>query len=294
MYISRPICRWIFAVSVVLIGGCVVIPIPALQDSVVSGRSVAESEVRSMVSHGEDAGNVRTRLGSPTIDFGPRRVYVYHWAVNKGAIVWLLGGNWGAIGGIEPLAETNLLLIAFDTQGKVLNAGTVGFHPFDTIGQHLRDWLSSVGLTSQVIGPRPGQSMSHRSLLFVYRRSTSPCSFPTFDANIFKPSIAVDDIVVGDLAKGEYLSVELEANVSHAITIDPYPDYRIGGQESSFFVQDVQTNRVPVTVNGLGDPNHPIYVETYLCTGNGKTVMHAKLQDAESALIAIRELQPAW
>ena len=78
MHMRRHLFRWIFTVSVVLIVGCVVIPIPALQDSVVSGRAIAESEVRSMVSNGEDAGNVRTRLGSPTIDFGPRRVYGQH------------------------------------------------------------------------------------------------------------------------------------------------------------------------------------------------------------------------
>lgn len=99
---------------------------------------------------------------------------------------------------------------------------------------------------------------------------------------------------MGDLAKGEYLSVEVEAGMSHEITIDPYPDYRVRGLEGSFFVHNLRTNRVPVTVNGLGDSTHPIYVETYLCTGNGKIVMHAKLKDAESALLAIRGLQPVW
>lgn len=290
---SPSLRSWVYATLAALITGCVVIPIPATQDSVVSGRTVAEDEVRSIVSSGEDSHDVKTRLGEPTLDFGPRRVFVYSWTVNKGAIVWFLGAGLGGTGGVEPLAVSHLLLIAFDPDGKVLKAGTMEFKPFDTIAEHVREWLSSVDLAAQVVGPRPEQSTGRGPVLFVYRPSTSPCPFPTFDANIFKPSVAVNGIVVGDLAKGEYLAVEIEAG-AHAIAIDPVPYYRYAGQEASFFAQDVRNHGIPTTVHVSGDPDRPIYIETYLCTGMGETEMHATVRDTATALQAIRALQPAW
>ena len=282
----------LYATFAASLTACVTIPIPATQDSVVSGFAVADDEVRSMVSGDEDSHDVKARLGEPTLDFGPQRIFVYFWTVNKGAIVWFLGGSLSGTGGVEPLVDSHLFIIAFDPDGKVLKTGTMEFNPFDTIAEHVHGWLSSVELAAQVVGPRPGQSTG-RPVLFVYRPSASPCSFPTFDANIFKPSVTVNGIVVGDLAKGEYLAAEIEAG-TQAITIDPVPYYRFSGQEGSYFVQDVSEHGIPTMVHVSGDPNHPVYIETYLCTGMGETEMHATVRDAVTAMQAIRTLQPAW
>lgn len=293
MSLSRHLCGWMYVTLAALITGCVAFPVPAPRDTVVFGRTVAEDEVRSMVASGEDSRAVRDRLGEPIVSFGPRRVFVYLWTVKKGAIVWLLVGGGAARGGVEPLTSSHLLIIAFDLDGKVLEAGTVEFKPFNTIAKHVRDWLSSVSLTARVASPRLEQLASSGPLLFVYRPSTSPCPFPTFDANIFKPSVAVDGIVVGDLAKGEYLAVEIEAG-AHEIAIDPVPYYRFAGQEASFFARDVHSRRVTTTVDVRGDPGRPLYVEAYLCTGMGKTEMHATVRDVASALQTLRVLRPAW
>ena len=282
-----------FTTLAVLIAGCVAIPIPAMKETVVSGQAVAEDEVRSMVSSGEDLLDVKARFGEPVVNLGPQQIYVYKWTVSKGKLVWFTGGRGAAAFGLEPLTASHLFIIVFGQDGKVLKTGTTQFKPFGTMTEQVRDWLSSNGLAVQVVGPSVGESKGRGPVLFVYRPSKSPCPFPTFDANSFKPSVAVDGIVVGDLKKGEYLASAISAG-AHVMTIDPVPYYRFEGQEKSVFVQGLNQGRIPTTVRIQVDPALPTFVETYLCTGTGQIEMHAVVRDAQSALQAMRDLNPAW
>jgi hypothetical protein len=276
-----------------LIAGCVAIPIPVINETVFSGQTAAEESVRSQVRSGEDLLDVKARLGEPIVNLGPQRVFVYKWTVSKGTLVWLAGGPGAAALGLEPLVASHLLFIAFDQEGKVLKTGTTQFKPFDTVTEQVREWLSSSGLTAQVVGPRVGESTNRGPALFIYRPSSSPCSFPTYDTNTFKPSVAVDGVVVGDLLKGEYLASEINVG-AHVITIDPVPYYRFEGQEESFFAQAVRKGGIPIRVHIRVEPDLPTYVETYLCTGMGPIEMHATIRDAPSALQTLRDLKPAW
>ena len=285
-------CIVICAVLSILFAGCVAIPIPASNKDVVSGQAAAE-KARSQVRNGESVPDIKARLGEPVVNLGPQRVLVYMWIVSKGTLVWLAGGPGAAAGGIEPLVASHLLFIAFDQEGKVLNTGTTEFEPLDTVTEQVRKWLSSSDLTVQIAGPRVGELTNRGPALFVYRPSSSPCSFPTFDANTFKPSVAVDGVVVGDLQKGEYLASEINVG-AHEITIDPVPYYRVEGQEESLFLQTVNEGRIPTTVHIRVEADLPTYVETYLCTGMGKIEMHAAVRDSTSTLQLMRDLKPAW
>ena len=293
MSLSTRIRGLVFASLAALIAGCVAIPVPATKETVVSGQAIAEDEVRSIVLSGENSLDITARLGEPIVNLGPQLVYVYMWTVSKGKLVWLLGGPGAAAFGVEPLVASHLLFVAFDRDGKALKTGTAQFKPFDTITEQVREWLSSNALAAQVVGPRVGESTSRAPALYIYRLSKSPCSFPTFDTNSFKPSVAVDGIVAGDLLKGEYLTSEMSVG-AHVITIDPVPYYRFEGQEESIFLQKVIAGRIPVTVNITVEPDQPTYLETYLCTGTGKIEMHAVIRDAPSALQAMRDFKPAW
>ncbi len=276
----------------VLLPGCVAVPIPT-KKTIVSGQAVTENEVKSMCSQGQDSSAVKARLGEPILDLGPRKVFVYMWGIRRGYLVWVAGLFGTVPPHIEPLSESNLLFIAFDSDGKVLNTGTAKFKNFHTVGKQVRDWLNSSGLATQVVSLRLGDSTCRGPALFVYRPSHSPCKFPRFDANIFKPSVAVDGTIVGDLAKGEYLTCEISVG-AHTVTIDPYPYYRTLGQETSFFVQDVNKDKIPATVQINIEPNQPTYVETYLCTGTGTVEMNGVIRDERTALKGISGLQPAW
>lgn len=283
----------VFATLAVLISGCIAIPIPASEETVVFGSAVAEDEVRSKVSIGENELDVKARLGEPIVNFGPRKVFVYQWSIRKGSVFWAIGGPGAATAGVEPVVMSHLLFIAFDPDGKVLKTGTAKYKPFDSMAEQVSKWLSSNDLAAQVVGPRFGESTSRGPTLFIFRPSKSPCSFPTFDSNIFKPSVALDGIVVGDLQKGEYLAAEIGAG-SHEIAIDPIPSYKFVGQEKSRFVQDLQKNKIPATIRISVEPDQTSYVETYLCTGMGEIKVYAEIRDAPSALQGLRDLKPAW
>lgn len=282
----NPIIRILaFTILAVLLTGCLVVPIPSMEESIVFGSQVADNEVRSRVTLGQTPEDVEALLGEPIVDLGPQRVFVYQWVIDKGGLLWVLPGG---VGGI-PVTQTHLFLVAFGSNGKVLKTGTTELSLFDTISEHVREWLSLNGLTAQVEGPRLGQSGSS-PLLFVYRKSSSLCSFPGIDFNPFKSSVAVDGRVVGDLAKGEYLGSEISAG-PHVITLDPAFNYQATRRREPP-VPVIQTS-----INIIGEPSQPIYIEIAVCTGSLLTPaieMHAKVRDAVDGLQAIRGLKSAW
>jgi hypothetical protein len=264
-----------------LITGCVAIPIPDSEETVVHGQAFTENDVPTKIVIGEDLREVQARLGEPDFDFGPGRVLVYIWTVRYGNIFWFLGG-----GGVATIPWTNshLLIVAFHPDGKALKAGTMDFYPFDSMAEHVRKWLVSNDLASQVAGPRVGVSTHGGPELFIYRPSSSPCPFPTFDSNWFKPSIAIDGKVVGDVLKGEYLGVDITVG-AHVIKIDPAPAYRGKGGADHI---------IPASVSFSGDLDRPTYIETYLCTGKGDLEAHATVRDEPTALKELRDSAPAW
>jgi outer membrane protein assembly factor BamE (lipoprotein component of BamABCDE complex) len=264
------------------------VPIPT-REKVLAGTPVNEEQISFITPGITTQQEVIERLGEPIIDFGPRRVFVYTWAIRYGVVFWALAGMERGVGGMEPLITTYLLFIAFDPDCKVLETANRLFKPFETIGGQVRDWLTSCGLATQFVDRRPGDSTGSGPVLFVYRPSHSPCTFPRFDANIFKPSVAVDGVVVGDLAKGEYLISEINVG-AHTITIDPIPYYSCVGRETSSFA----VHGIPTTVKISVEPEQPTYVEAYLCTGTGNVEMNAVIRDAPTALKAMSGLQPSW
>jgi len=276
----------------VLLTGCVAVPIPT-KKTVVYGQEVAEKEVKTMFPQAQDSSAVKARLGEPILNFGPQKVFVYMWGIRGGSLVWFTGLFGIVPPHIEPLSESNLLFIAFDSDGKLLKTETAKFKYFDTVGEQVRKWLNSSGLATQVVSLHLGDSTARGPALFVYRPSHSPCRFPRFDANTFKPSVAIDGTIVGDLSKGEYLSCEISVG-THTVTINPLPYYRFLGQETSWFVQDLNRDNIPASVQINIEPNQPTYVESYLCTGTGKIEMNAVIRDAPTALKAMSGLQPAW
>jgi hypothetical protein len=262
-----------------------------MEESVVD-RRFTDEEVRSMGSSFKTPQEVKARLGEPIVDFGPQRVFVYQWTVNKGSIffLWVFGGSIPQFPGFLPWKTSHLLFIAFDLNDKVLKTGTSEFNIFDTIAEEVQDWLSQNSLSTQVVGPRPEQGANRRPLVFVYRPSSSPCSFPTFDSNLNKPSVSVDGHVMGDVEKGKYLSFETSPG-THEITIDPLPYYRSVAGQITF------SPLIPTTINIIAELSKPQYIETYICDGSsaGKEVkMYAEIRDAATALQAIHDLHPAW
>jgi hypothetical protein len=269
----------------ILVTSCV-IPIPE-KETVVSGHSFTDDEVRTMISEADTLPTVKARLGEPTVDYGPGRVFVYLWTVNKGSLVWIVGA--GGLGGVGtlPMTASHMLFVAFDAEGQVLKTGTAEYLQSRTISEHLRKWLLANALANSVAGPRVEGDQPTEQPLFVYR---SPCPSHFTDKTL-RPAIAVDGHFVGDFARGEYLASAIQSG-SHEITIDPLPYYRSAGGR---IPPEYRTKK---TLNINTEPNQVAYIEAYVCECTmclpGKVDINAASRDPATALQAMRNQHAAW
>ncbi len=270
--------------------GCVAIPIPT-QNTIVAGEQVAKNEVN--ISSYQNITEVKARLGEPVINFGPQKVFVYQYTIKHGDIIWLAGAG-RPIGGFDSSVTAHVLFIAFDKEGKVRGSATSEFKYLDSVGKQVRKWLNTSELAAHISSSNIGDMTNPGRMIYFYRPSHSKCNkLLTYDSNLFKPSVAIDGVIVGDLSKGEYLVAEITPG-EHAIKIDPYPYYRYQGQETNSFVADLVHDRVPKEFYIKVVQDTPTYIETYLCTGDGRIVMHANICDESSAVNTMKKLNPAW
>jgi hypothetical protein len=263
-----------------LISGCAVIPVPATEDIVTFGIAVTEEEIKTIVANGENLSDIKLRFGDPIFAFGPESVFVYGWTINKGNAYWLLYNTFGSF----PLNVSNLLIFAFDSEGKVLKAGTMEFKFFDTVSEQVREWLASLDLENQFVGPRIDQSRPGIPVLFAYRPRKAKCPFLSLDSNTFKLSISANGIFLGDLSTGEYVGTELEMG-EHTINVTISPLH-----QTAYMSRILRPTSIQVKIN----PDRPAYIETYLCTGNGRIEMKAAARDPNSIRQIIRDFTPAW
>ena len=115
--------------------------------------------------------------------------------------------------------------------------------------------------------------------MFVYRPVDSNCPTSSFGLGNHIQSVAVDGRLAGDLAKGEYLGVDLSAG-PHEITIEPSRLPRTLSVRA----------RVPLVV----DPGEDKYIEIRLCRSKGWVETLATERDAVDGMQAVRDLDAAW
>jgi hypothetical protein len=287
-FIVIALCVLVLSIPAILIAGCIAIPIPAKEETVVFGRAITAEEAQAINVVGEGRLEARNRFGAPTLDFGPQRIYVYVWVVNKGAV--FVGGY--GFANRRPWLTTHLLVVAFDLDGRVLKIATSELGQWDTVSEHVRGWLSSEGLATQVPGPRPTESAKGERKLFVYRPSSSECSAQfALDGYFFKPSVAVDGNVVGDLAKGDYLSAIVSSGV-HEIALDPMPGFRAAAAVAA--IRQLASDRTPMVLNIDAEHIGDIYIQASVCMKGPGIHIDATVRESAVALQALGRLRPAW
>lgn len=274
----------------ILLKGCIAIPFPSLEKPVVFGRAFSEVEIDTLVSTCQSSDDVKARFGGPTINFGPQRLFVYLWTVKQGSVFWMAGGGMRGAAGVTPLVVSHLFFIAFDRRGTILKTGISQFKPFDTITEQVQTWLSANDLAAEYADFWSGEELIAKHLLFVYQPLSSECPFPTFNANVFKPSVELDGVVVGDIAKGRYLVVAVSPG-EHTVIIDPYPSYRYAGLEEAPFVKSTIRKKIPAVMRITCGADRQMYIETNLCTGTGTVAMQAVIQGKVKGREAIRSLK---
>jgi hypothetical protein len=287
-FVATALCALVLSIPAILIAGCIAIPIPAKEETVVFGRAITAEEAQAINGAGEGRLEVRNKFGAPTLDFGPQRIYVYVWVVNKGSA--FVGGI--GIANTIPWLTTHLLVVAFDPNGRVLKIATSELGQWGAVSEHVRGWLSSEGLATQVAGPRPTESAKGERTLFVYRSSSSECpKHFAFDGFLFKPSVAVDGHVVGDLAKGEYLSSIISSG-AYEIAIDPMPLFRTAAAGPA--IRRLYSDRTPMLLNIDAGHIGDIYIQASVCKKEPGIHIDATVRESAVALQALGSLRPAW
>lgn len=296
MPLATRIRMWLCGVAAIAVAGCVAIPIPEKQEAVVFGHAFAQDEQQTALSATDTLQTVKEKFGEPALEFGPGRIVVYLWTTRYGNVHWLAFTPTGGGGGKVPQLESHMLLIAFDTNGKLLKSGTAKFVRSMPMANQVKAWLSANSLADQVVGPRPESGEHNAQILFVYRPAS--CPFNAFsllnpEAAII-PSVAVDDHVVGEIMKGEYLATEITPG-PHELTLDPWPKYRYAGEEDSApALRAADVDRTPQKISINAQPERELFIEVNVCNTWGGIKLKAAPRDSVTGHEALKTLRPAW
>lgn len=142
-------------VSVVLVQGCIVLPIPTGEDKVLAGRAFGGDELSFIQPGITTRHEVTERLGEPTLIWEEERIFAYNWQTKWGVLLWAIGGAPGATGGAQDIVNKYALLIRFDPNGRVERFEATERSRSDSYGEHLEKWLRKVDGARGVESPQP-------------------------------------------------------------------------------------------------------------------------------------------
>lgn len=273
--------------------GCVPVPIPHGEPSIVFGSAIAEEAVRATVLPGQKSEEVIQRLGTPAYDFGAGRAFVYPWTTDQGNVAILAPGV-GMLGVMQQ-TKAQLFIVAFGDDGRAVKSGAVEMPLFRSVSGEVRQWMLAQGLTP-FLQPQPGDNSS---TIIVFRRTSAPCDprqhaidpWSPFQSP-FAPTVAVDGQTVGDVLKGEFIHLTV-APGAHLLMAEAVPPFR------HFESEGLRTSKGdPASLAVHVGPGQTIYAETWICVetykANPQYLMHLESRDAEHARAELTNLTSAW
>lgn len=277
--------------SVFAVMGCVPIPLPRTELSVVFGSAFTEDKLRTFALPGQSRLAVLERLGAPAYNLGSGRVFVYPWTIDKGTLVFLplipyaplLGTAW---------AESSLFIVVFDVEGRVLRTGNSTIPLYTSVSGAVRKWMVGQGLD----GFKPRQQDVGTSAIVVYRRKSPPCvtrEHRVDPYSPFPPPVVLDAETVGDLLKGEYLHLAV-APGQHTVSVDAVPAFRTHEFERLVPVNTVSS---PSSLGLEVGSGQTVHVESWLCLVGStpqRYQMYLEIRDAEQARAALADLKSSW
>ncbi len=204
------------ALALLLSSGCVVIPVPSQEKTVVS-QQFTSPVVDSIVPGLTTRTDLLERLGKPYTTLDKPHILVYPWTTEGGGLFWVVAAGVGVAGGFLPFHYHYALLIALDETEHVTNVEITKRRPLDSLREHAYKWAQAKGLA----GDRQPEAFALRrippgqSMLYVYR----PGGF--WDApNIFTASVLMGDQLLTELRRDEYAWVVLQPG-NYSITVSP-------------------------------------------------------------------------
>lgn len=126
----------------VLLQGCIVLPIPTPEHKVLAGKAVNPEQLAFLKPGITTKTEVMNRLGGPDAIWEDARLFVYEWAMRQGVLIWAISGGYTGAAGVEDLEKRYVLLIQFDGRDRVRRFEKVARPPLKPYGDFLKEWLA--------------------------------------------------------------------------------------------------------------------------------------------------------
>ena len=279
--------------GIVAIAGCVPIPIPNIDPPIVHGDRVAGQANRAAMVSGQSHEEVIQRFGVPDYNLGAGRAFVYPWTRDKGSVLGVAPS--GHILGPCRWAEARVFIVVFGDDGRSLKTGIAEVPMFRSVSGVVRSWMKEHDLPVLKY-PQPGDTSS---TIVIYRRMDPACSLAqrTIDPwspfqSPFAPTVKVDEHVVGDLQKGEFLQWTTAAG-THLVVVEGVPPFR------RFEAEGLPSSKSEAALLEVKvQPGKTIYAEAWTCCQAYQTdprcLTYLELRDAEQARAGVSSLKSAW
>jgi hypothetical protein len=254
--------------------------VPASEQKVLTGSQITPEMTAPIRPGVTTRTEVIQLLGKPMLDLPVQRISAYPWEVLSGYMAWALPAPGAA--GVVDVGQRYVLLIAFDTEERVVKFERTTQSAWVSASEHALKWAEQNGL----IAPPAATSFGVRavppdkSLLYVYR---SGGFWDRPDFGLPPPEVHVNGTLLGGLRKGEYRAHVVEPGTA-VITVDSLP------------IQSLKAGVRYSTVTSLSVealPGRAHYVEVRVQYGRGNTTPVLTECEETVALPQLKERQLA-
>lgn len=138
----------VFSFCIVLVlAGCILLPIPLPENKVLAGKPVTEEQLSFLSSKDTTTQQVIDRLGKPNIIWEDARIFVYNWEMRRGILFWAVGGYGSATAGLADIPKHYLLLIQFNDQNRITRFERAVRPLTQSCSDFLQAWEKNVSMT---------------------------------------------------------------------------------------------------------------------------------------------------
>lgn len=146
--LGRGLCRasrLLPLLSVCVVTGCIVLPIPTGDKKVLAGSRVSQETIARLQIGATSRRQVEQLIGSPLFWWEDERVMGYAWDVRKMLVFWAIGGQGGGDAGVCDIPRHHVLLVQFDETDRVARVGVTVRRSGEHLGDHLVEWWNEAG-----------------------------------------------------------------------------------------------------------------------------------------------------
>lgn len=127
--------------TVLILAGCIALPIPTTEGKVLAGRRVSEEQLTLLSPGITTQEQVIEQLGNPDVILEDVHVFAYHWEVRQGLFVWGFGSMGGGAVGAEDIPKRYVLLVEFDPLDRIARFESAVRPLTQSYADFLRNWL---------------------------------------------------------------------------------------------------------------------------------------------------------